>query len=266
MADKKISANSETESHKRKAKAVKELAEKIKKSKTLMIVSIKGLRSRQFQEIKKQIRKDVYINVSKKNIFLRAIKEIGNDSVLGLEKYIGDSCAFAISDIDGFELAVMLSKQKTPVFAKAGQIAPADIEVKDGPTSLVPGPAISELGAVGLEISVENGKIAIRKAKVVVKQGVVIKENVAAILQKLDIKPFNVGLEAVTVYDVKTGKIYTDIKVDSEAARTDLVESASKALGLAQKISYYAKETMGYLLAKANMNAKAIENKVGGAN
>lgn len=253
-------------SHDKKAKSVKALASKIKSSKTLMIVSIKGLRSRQFQEIKKQIRENVYINVAKKNIMLRAIKEIENNSILQLEKYITDSTAFAISRMEGFELAGRLASQKTPVYAKAGQIAPADIEIKDGPTNLVPGPAISELGAVGLEISVENGKIAIRKPKVIVKAGEIIKENVAAILQKLDIKSFSVGLDPVAIYDIETGKIYADIKIDSEGAREELVDAAGKALGFAQKISYFCRETIGYLLAKANMHTKAIENKTRGVN
>ena len=155
----------------------------------------------------------------------------------------------------------MLASKKTPVFAKSGQIAPADIEVKDGPTNLVPGPAISELGAVGLEISVENGKIAIRKPKVVVKQGDIIKENVAAILQKLDIKPFSVGLNPVAVYDTETGKIYADIKIDSEEAGKELTLWAEKALGFAQKINYYCKETIAYFLAKANMQANALNSK-----
>jgi ribosomal protein L10 len=254
--------NFKSKANPKKIKEVNQLADRIKKSKTLMIISIKGLRSRQFQEIKKQIRENVYINVSKKNIMTRAIKEIGNDSVLALDKYIGDGCAFAISNIEGFELAGILASKKTPVYAKAGQIAPADIEVKDGPTNLVPGPAISELGAVGLEISVENGKIAIRKAKVIIKKGETIKENAAAILMKLDIKPFSVGLEPIAVYDIEKGKIYTEIKIDSESARNELIIAAGRALGFAQKISYYCRETIGYLLAKADIGAKSINEKI----
>lgn len=250
-----------SESHPKKVKAVQELANKIKNSKTLMIVSIKGLPSRQFQDIKKSIRNNALIQVAKKNILLRALKEIKKDSILPLEEYVTESCAFAISDSEGFELAGLLSKKKTPVFAKAGQIAPLDIEVKEGPTDLVPGPAISELGALGIQISVENGKIAIRAPKVVVKEGNIINEATCAVLMKLGIQPFSVGLEPVIFYDTQTEKIYKEIKIDSDAAANKLCESAAKSLGFAQKIAYYCKETIGYLLAKANMQAKALENK-----
>ena len=133
---------------------------------------------------------------------LRAIKAVGKESILVLENHINENCAIAISETEGFELAGILLSKKTPVYAKAGQIAPADIEVKDGPTSLVPGPAISELGALGIQISVEGGKIAIKKAKVVVKAGETISANAAAMFQKLNIQPFSIGLKPVAVYDV----------------------------------------------------------------
>lgn len=246
-----------------KEKAVKELAEKIKNSRTLMIVSIKSLPSKQFQDIKKTVREHALIQVAKKNIMLRAIKELAKsqDSILSLEKYIVENCAFAVSDIEGFELAGILLSKKNPVFAKAGQIAPTDIEVKEGPTNLVPGPAISELGALGIQISVEGGKIAIKKAKIVVKEGENISANVAAVLQKLNIQPFSIGLEPVAVYDIKTEKIYSDIKIDSDETRKELIIWAGKAMGFAQKIGYYCRETIGYFLAKANMGANIIESR-----
>lgn len=250
-----------TKAHQIKEKQVKELAEKIKNSRTLMIISVRAVPARQFQEIKKSLRKDAFIQVSKKNIMLRTLKAFGKESILGLEPLIKENCALAISDVEGFELAGLLLSKKTPVFAKTGQIAPIDIEVKEGPTSLVPGPAISELGALGIQISVEGGKIAIKKSKIVVKQGQPISAPVSALLQKLDIKPFTIGLEPIALYDTKNEKIYSDLKIDEDEAKASLVESDSKALGFAQKIGYFCKETIGFFLAKANMHATAIQNK-----
>lgn len=246
------------ESIKKKEKQVKELAQAILKSKTLMIISIKGLPSKQFQDIKKTLRRNVSIRVAKKNILLRTIKALGRENAMPMEGFINESSAFAISELDAFELAGILSKNKTPLFAKAGQIAPADIHINEGPTDLVPGPAISELGALGLQISVENGKIAIKKGRVVVKQGEAIKENVASVLQKLNIQPFKIGLDPIAAYDFNTQQVYSDLKIDAEGALASLKEAAGKALGFAQRINYYCKETIAYLLAKANAQANHI--------
>jgi len=240
-----------------KEKAVKALAEKIKNAKTLMIVSIKGLPSRQFQGIKKSIREHANVQVAKRNIMLKAINAVGG-SILDLEKDIQENSAFVTSDLEGYELAGILAQKKTPAAAKAGQESPVEIEVKAGPTDLVPGPAISELGSVGLQIAVEDGKLSIKEDKVIVTEGQTIDANTASILQKLNILPFSVGLEPVALYDTETGKIYRDIKINPEEAAENLRSAASKALGFAQKIVYYAKETMGYLLAKANANNQAL--------
>jgi large subunit ribosomal protein L10 len=239
-----------------KEKSVKELSDKIKKSRTLIIASIKNLPSKQFQEIKKSIRKEAYVQVAKKNIMNRALEK---SNISGLNEYIISDCVFVISDLESYELAAKLAKKKTPVFAKAGQIASEDVEIKEGPTSLVPGPAISELGALGLQVSVENGKISIKKSKVVIKNGQAIKENEASMLQKLSIMPFKVGLNINLAYDIPTNKIYTEIKIDSDEYIKELKEAASKALGFAQQISYISKDTIGYLLAKANSHNIVLE-------
>lgn len=241
-----------------KEKAVKALAEKIKNAKTLMIVSIKGLPSKQFQMIKKAVREHALVQVAKKNIMIRAIDAIGKNSILDLKKYVQENSAFVISDMEGYELAGILTQKKNPVNAKTGQIALEDIEVKAGPTDLVPGPAISELGSVGLQVSVENGKLSIKNPKIIANKGQKISAEIASILQKLNIQPFSVGLEPVAIFDVEHEKIYTNIKINPKEAAINLKSAAGKALGFAQKIVYYCKQTIGYLLAKANSQVNAL--------
>ena len=245
-----------------KEKQVLDLSNSISDAKTLMIVNIKDLPSKQFQEIKKSIREHANVKVAKKNILLRALKKIGKESILELEKHIKADCAIIISDLEGYELARVLSKKKTPVFAKAGQIAPDDIEIKEGTTELVPGPAISELGALGLEVGVEDGKIAIKKSKIVITEGQTINESAASIFQKLNIQPFEVGLNAIAVYDVESEKIYIKPEIDSEKYAAELSGAARRALGFAQKIIYYSKETIGYFLAKANAENECLNKNI----
>jgi large subunit ribosomal protein L10 len=259
MVEKKIiDEKKKSKAHEVKSKEVKNLSDKIKNSKTLMIISIDGVPSKQFQDIKKTIRSDVFVRVAKKNILNRTIKDVGKESILKLNEFIKDNSAFAISDKEGFELAGVLSKNKTPVFAKTGQTAPSDIEVKDGPTDLLPGPAISELGALGIQIAVEDGKISIKQSKVVVKEGQEIKEEVASLLQKLNIQPFEIGLRPIAIYDVESEELFSNINIDPEEFKSQMKEAASKALGFAQKIVYYCKDTIGYLLAKANADGEAL--------
>ncbi|MCK4553129.1 50S ribosomal protein L10, partial [Candidatus Pacearchaeota archaeon] len=176
-----------------KIKSVEELSELIKNKKTILIASIKNIPASQFQEIGKKLRGKAIVKVLKKSLIFRAIDSAGNEAVKKLQEHVVDSVAVLFSDLDSFELASELEESKSPAKAKAGQEAPEDIEIPEGPTDLVPGPAVSELGALGIQIKIEKGKIHIKNAKVIAKQGEKISQGAAALMSKLDIKPFSIG-------------------------------------------------------------------------
>ena len=171
-----------------------------------MVISIKGLPSAQFQDIKKKLRGKAKVQIAKKSLVDFALEHCGIKELHDLVPYVDDSTAVLFSDVDAFEISGILADEKSPAKAKAGQIAPCDIEVKAGPTELLPGPDISALSAVGLAPKVESGKIAIMQDKVIVKEGGEISEAVASIMAKLDIIPFEVGVEPVAAFDINAYK------------------------------------------------------------
>ena len=131
--------------------------------KTILIASIKNLPGSQFQEIKKKLRGKAVVKVPKKNIILIAMDSSKNKELNELKEQIKESVAILFSKLDCFELSSEIESIKSPAKAKVGQIAPEDIEIPEGPTDLVPGPAISELGALGIKIQIDKGKILIKE-------------------------------------------------------------------------------------------------------
>src|SRR3990172_8964238 len=243
-----------------KIKIVSDLADRMKKSRTLLIASTRGLPSSQFHEIKKNLRGKALIRVAKKTAVLRAIDFVGKASLDKIKGNIGADIALFFSDLDPFTLSGLLSDNKSSSKAKAGDIAPEDIKVEPGPTSLVPGPAISELSGVGLKVAVEGGKLAIKLPHTIVKAGDKIKENVASVMAKLDIKPMKVGFEPVAAYDKEDDKVYVGIKIDKKKTYEDLKEMITKAFGFAVSRGYVAKETVSYFIAKAGREEIALSN------
>jgi len=239
---------------------VKELTDLIKKKKTVLIVSIKGIPTSQFQEMTKKLRGKAIVKVPKKNLVFRAIETSEDEHIKQLEEKIQENVAVLFSDMDCFELAAELVKNKNPARAKPGQEAPEDIEVPAGPTELVPGPAISELGAVGLQVQIDKGKLSIKEAKVVVKKGQKISAAVADVLGKLDIKPFTISLIPLAGYDSHEKKVYLNIQINREKAVADMKTAFGKSLPFAVEIGYVCKDTIGFLLQKASRHEKAIEN------
>jgi large subunit ribosomal protein L10 len=234
----------------------------MKKSKTILLASTKGLPSSQFHLIKKNLRGKAEIRVVKKSAAIRAIEGAMKPGLDALKNEIKSDVAIFFSDLDAFELSGLLADNQSPTKARGGDIAPEDINVEPGPTDLLPGPAISELSGVGLRVAVEGGKIAIKLPYVIVKKGDVVKENVASVLGKLNITPMKVGFEPTAAYDAASEKVYVGIKIDKKAVLEQLRYDIGKALGFAKARMYVAKETLSFFFAKANAEERAVQKLV----
>jgi len=243
---------------KEKIEAVKKIADAMKSAKTVMLVSIKNLPSNQLQKIKKDLRGKASMQVAKKSALVRAVDATGIKELDEMKKHIQEDCALLISNDDAFGLSGWFAENRNPIGAKEGQIAESDITIEEGPTELVPGPVISELGALGLAIMVEDGKITIRKSKVAVKKGEKVSGAASSIFQKLGIKPFMIGITPLVFYDGSSKKVFVGIKVNKKEMLNEVLSAHAKAVGFAVNVAYPTQATIGMLLAKANAHHAAL--------
>lgn len=245
-----------------KIKSVKEFSDLIKNNKTVLIASIKNIPASQFQQIGKKLRNKAIIKVPKKNLIFRALNSSEIEEIKKLKDKIEGNVAILFSDMNPFDLAVELINNKTPAKAKTGEEAPEDIEISAGPTDLVPGPAISELGNLGIKIQIEKGKITIKESKVITKKGEKISASAADIMNKLDIKPFLIGFIPLSAFDTQEKKLYLNIKIDKEGTLKELKNIFIKALAFALEIVYVSGNTIKLLINKAVMNEKILESLI----
>lgn len=247
-----------------KKKLVVELSNLIKNKKTILIASIKDIPSSQYQEIVKKLRGKAIVKVPKKNIIFRALDSSGNEAIKKLRDHIKENIAILFSDIDAFELAAELISKKSPVKAKSGQESVKDIEIQEGPTDLIPGPAITELGVLGIQIKIEKGKIHIKEPKIIVKEGEKISAAAADIMNKFNIKPFSVGFIPLAAFDTKERKLYLDIKIDKEKTIEEIKTAFGKALRFAVEIGYISDDTIKFMIKRVGAEGKALEKFAGG--
>ena len=242
-----------------KLKTVDELVKIMKDSKTILIASTKKLPSSQFHDIKKKLRGVAEIRVAKKSLVIRAIEL---SKIKGLEKIkevVTSDVALFFSKLDAFELSGVLTDNQSSSKAKAGDIAPEDIVVQPGPTDLSPGPAISELSGVGLKVSVEGGKLAIKLQATIVRAGEVIKENVASVMGKLGITPIKLGFEPVAAYDKLSEKVYIGIKIDKKEVLNSLISAIKEAFGFSVNVNYVTTENISFIIERAGREYLALE-------
>lgn len=248
---------------KEKIKAVEDLAEAIKKHQVIGILNLYKTPAYALQDIKIDIRGKAIIKVAKKSIISFALEKAGKGI---LKEFVNEYPALILSDVDPFRLYLLLQKKKIEAPAKPGDMAIRDIEVKAGPTELMPGPAISTLSKVKIPAKVEGGRIAVIKDIVVCKAGKKVSMDLASALQLLKLKPMEIGLNIVVLEE--NGTVYNkdQLFVDEEKLLVDIQIAIQNAFNLAINSDYPTKETIGFMLAKAQMQAKqlATEAKIEG--
>tara|TARA_B100000315_G_scaffold252012_1_gene287896 strand:+ start:3375 stop:4775 length:1401 start_codon:yes stop_codon:yes gene_type:complete len=229
------------------------------------ILNMENLPTAQLQTMKEKLRGKCEIFMTKKRLFKIAIEDAAK-SKKGLEKVIekfqGMPALIFTSD-NPFSLFKILKQNKSEAPAKPGQIAPKDIEIKAGPTPFPPGPVISELGALGLKTKVEDGKVTILEDTVVCKEGDEVSGPLSSMLLRLDIKPMEIGLNIVSVFE--NGELLDSkvLDIDEDKFNADLASAISGAFNLSIEIGYPTKDNINMMVGKAFRDSKAVGLEAG---
>ena len=243
----------------RKREEVERLKSMLSAYKTVAIVNFRGLRAKQFQEIRRDFRGKCIIRVSKNSLIRFSLKDSGVEDMI---PYVNDQTALVFSNLDPFELFKLIESSKKPAPIRAGAVAPKDIVVEAGETSLRPGPVVGELQRVGIPAGIERGKVVVKKRTVVVKAGERVSPEVADVLAKLEIYPVEEGLTLQAIYDREAGILFLPdvLRIKPEDVLKQVEECAKHAFNLAFNIKYAYPTplTVGSLLAEASYYANSL--------
>ncbi|MFH0956865.1 MAG: 50S ribosomal protein L10 [Candidatus Aenigmatarchaeota archaeon] len=222
------------------------------------IVDMHNLPSRQLHQIKEQLKGKAVITVVKKRVIMLALKASKKPGLSALVDKIQSQPALLFSRGNPFELANDIAKSKSKAAARPGDIAPKDIIVSAGPTSLPPGPAIGELQKAKIQAGVVGDKIVIKKDALVARKGDVITPELASLLPKLGIEPMEIELNLIAVWDEGTvfGKDILFIPQEQYVAQLQLAYSHS--FNLAVSAGYMTPETVPVIIGKAHREAISL--------
>jgi large subunit ribosomal protein L10 len=231
-----------------KKKEVQELKKLIEEYDLVGIVSIANLPSLQFQIARRRLIR----------LALEGSSKFENPEMKKLLEFAEGQIGLLFTKDDPFKLYKTLKKSRTATFIKAGQVAPKDIVVKEGPTPFAPGAIIGELAQVGVKTGVDKGKVAIKADSVVAKKGDVVSEHLAGVLKRLNILPMEIGLNLLGVFD---GEIVYDseiLDVDESAYLSQLTSCASNSYLLSLEIGYPTKENIEAMIGKTYRDSKVL--------
>jgi len=239
-----------------KAKFVENGKALLKSYKLIGIVPLARIPDRLLQTAKNKNRDEIKLIIGRKTLLTMILESDERGKQL-IERLEGTS-AILLSNANPFDIYKKFKESTIKLAAKPGQLAPSDIIVDEGETSLQPGQAVTELKTAGIDVRIDKGKVLISKTKTLVAQGSAISLNVAKALHTLGVMPFVARIEpSVINYD----KImYTKEILDIDPNRTisDLVKHFGTAIELGMRARIITRYTLPGMIGTAYRNAIAL--------
>ncbi len=242
-----------------KVEKVQKLTETIQTSPVVGLVDMQYLPAPQLQNMRASLRpQGVQIIMLRKRLLFRALNASQKENIRALAEKRAGMPALLFSSGNPFALYKTIQKSKSEAPAKPGQLAPKDIAVKAGPTQFAPGPIISELASVGIKTKVEQGKLTIIEDTTIVREGEAISPKVAETLKRLDIKPMEIGLNVVAVWE--NGVVFDakQLHIDEAAYAQNIRQAVQWGMNLAVEAAYPSPEIIELLLQNAFRDARAL--------
>ncbi len=223
------------------------------------VVNLQHLPAQQLQVMRSMLKsKGVKLSMARKKLLYLALSQAKKKNLDQLSAKIKGMPALLFTKENPFALNTLIVKNKSEAPAKAGQTAPKDIVIKAGPTSFAPGPIISELAAVGIKTKVNAGKLEIIQDVTVAKEGDIISAKLAETLKRLDVKPMEVGLNLVAVWEEGLVFDSKQLHIDEKEYAQNIAQAATWAMNVAVEAAYPTSETTELLVQKAFREAKVV--------
>ncbi|MBS3070646.1 50S ribosomal protein L10 [Candidatus Micrarchaeota archaeon] len=244
-----------------KKKLVQELKAESKAYPVVAVASIASLPSRNFGAVKKKIRGQADIVFARHTLLKMALEE-ARPETKELLSFLGNGGVLVFTKLPAFKLYKLFKQNKSKAAAKPGQIAPYDIIVPAGETSLAPGPVLTELKQAKIDARIQGTKVVIVKDTVVAKKGDAISDQAAKILSKLGVTPMENGIDVKAVWE--NGLLYKQdvLDVDEFALVESLKQAHASAVNLAVFAGIMNGTTAQIIIAKAARQANALQKLV----
>jgi len=208
--------------------------------KNILIIGVDFVGSSQMQQTRIALRGKGIVLMGKNTIIRKVLRERAekNPALEALIPYVYGNIGFVFTNGDLNQLRQIITANKVPASAKTGVIAPIDVIIPPGPTGLDPGQT-SFFQTLNIGTKIVKGSIEMTTASKVCTKGEKITASAVALLNKLNIRPFEYGITIDTVYE--NGSCYS-VKV-LDMSEGDLINMFASAASRLAAVSF----ALGYI-------------------
>jgi len=170
----------------------------------VLITTADNVGSKQFQDIRRGLRPDSVVLMGKNTLIKRTIRQYvertGNQQWLNIMPLLVGNVGLVFTKGDMKEVIEEVAKYKVGAPARVGLVAPVDVIVPPGNTGLDPSQT-SFFQVLNIPTKINKGTVEIVTPVDLIKKGDKVGSSEAALLAKLNIRPFSYGLVVIHVYD-----------------------------------------------------------------
>jgi len=203
MSAQQKSKKSQLNKKEKKAEYFEKLHKLLQEYNRILIVQCDNIGSSHMQKIRRELRGKAVLLMGK-NTMIRKVIRLHLDSHPQWESLLewitGNIGLVFTNDPDLKKIRDTCLATKVPAAAKSGIKAPSDVVINKGITSLEP-TKTSFLQALNIPTKINKGTIEILSDVHLIKKGDKVGSSESTLLQMLDIRPFQYGLQMVAVYD-----------------------------------------------------------------
>ncbi|MDG1540832.1 MAG: 50S ribosomal protein L10 [Candidatus Thalassarchaeaceae archaeon] len=243
---------------------VSELTEVFSREGVVAVVDVSGVPATNMIDMRNTLRKRMSIRMAKKSLVKIAWSEAGRpeSEIEALLEGAHQPCIVHSDSMNAFEIFGELEKTRQGRAAKAGEKFPNEVTIPAGPTEFGPGPIVGEFNAVGIPAKIDKGKVAIQK-DTTFSEGDEISADLGIMLAKLGINPIEIGL--ILIGAIEEGHLFqsSDLDLDTDGLRNDIVSATSGAFNLACNVRWFSSITTPTLISKASSEALSVALEAG---
>lgn len=238
-----------------KVEFVKKVQAEAKKYKVAAIMPYEALPDRLVQKIRNQLKPDTKFVTGRKSLLM---KITDTPALKQLQPHINGSVALILSNKDPMELYTLISSNKLRLLAKPNQVAPEEIYIESGETSIPPGQGVTDMKAAGIDVKIDKGKVVISRSKVLVPKGAKISVAITKALKMLDIAPFEAKGQLKVLVD--DGLLFTEavFKVNTQFVQEQLTRDFRSAYELSLAMNFVTRYNVSEFIRRAFVSALAV--------
>jgi large subunit ribosomal protein LP0 len=227
----------------------------------VFVVGVDNVGSQQMNATRRQMRGKAEILMGKNTLMKKVLKDFLENNpdhfYANIEHKMTGNVGFVFTNFDLPKVRDMILANRVPAPARVGAISPVDVIVPAGPTGCDPGQT-NFFQVLQIPTKIVKGQIEITTPVNLIKKGDKVGSSEAALLQKLNIRPFSYGLSIDCVFD--HGSIFSVAVLDIDEAylSSRFYEALSKVAAISLQIGYPTQASLPHSIGNAFKSLVAV--------